>query len=430
MTEPSRILALQNITISPEAAEARALSLFNKYRRAAGLCPRSSTADPTEPTTTNQEEGLEEAVGLRIYSLKPCRRDPRTAIITYEESQSTPIIKSIIRKEGAINISKAVTEKGRMQIRATFRSIDQCVGAIMKYTKWAATEVPDPSTREEPMPQTRDENRNVPRSLEMGHKRGEAITEEDHTNERREAILPPTITGHEEWEARRVAEMRERRGKRLEHEEGLRINIMIRTIYVEATAVLYFARFGHIDYFQTLPVGHKGAHQIFIKYFRIESAERALAEADPLYGARRSNPPVVRENIELLRFHPVCRRQVNKKHYDNHEKICRWQVGAETLIHSRCGRSIRKSDWERHGRECNSFNYVGATTTSMTSPTQNLSAPNHCESEPKLSQGPEAPEETDSVLECNSDEDYHTPDLSDEEDDLDATEKNIRCILQ
>ena len=417
-------MAIQNITISPEAAEARALSLFNKYRRAAGLCPRSSTADPTEPTTTNQEEGLEEAVGLRIYSLKPCRRDPRTAIITYEESQSTPIIKSIIRKEGAINISKAVTEKGRMQIRATFRTIDQCVGAIMKYTKWAATEVPDPSTREEPMPQTRDENRNVPRSLEMGHKRGEAITEEDHTNERREAILPPMITGHEEWEARRVAEMRERRGKRLEHEEGLRINIMIRTIYVEATAVLYFARFGHIDYFQTLPVGHKGAHQIFIKYFRIESAERALAEADPLYGARRSNPPVVGKDIELLRFHPVCRQKVIKKHYDNHEKICRWQVGAETLVHYKCGRSVKRSDWERHGRECGKFSYVGASIN------KNIPPPVHYEAEPEYSQGPEPPEETDPALEYDSDEDYHTPDLSEEEDDINVTEKNIQCVLQ
>ena len=411
MTDPSRVLAIQHMTISPEAAKTRALSLFNKYRRAAGLCPRPSTASPTESATTTQEEGLEEAVGLRIYSLRPCRRDSRTAIITYEDFQSTPTIKAIIRKEGAISISKAITEKGHTQIRATFRTIDQCVCTIMKYIRWAATEERDPRSGEEPMPPARDENRNVLRSLDTNHRR-------------REAIRPPMMTDHERWEARRVAEMRERQGKRLEHEEGLRINIIIRTIYVEVIAVLYFARFGHIDYFDTLPVGHKGAHQIFIKYFRVESAERALAEADTLYGARRSNPPVVGKDIELLRFHPVCRQKVIKKHYDNHEKICRWQVGAETLVHYKCGRSVKRSDWERHGRECGKFSYVGASIN------KNIPPPVHYEAEPEYSQGPEPPEETDPALEYDSDEDYHTPDLSEEEDDINVTEKNIQCVLQ
>ena len=101
------------------------------------------------------------------------------------------------------------------------------------------------------------------------------------------------MTDHERWEARRVAEMEERKGKRLEHEAGLRINVIIRTLAAETTAILYFGRFGHIDYILTLPIGKKVVHQIFIKYFRIQSAERPLAEANPLYGVRRSNPPVV-----------------------------------------------------------------------------------------------------------------------------------------
>ena len=335
-TEPSKLLAIQAVAAGPEAAETKALALFNRYRKAAGLRPRSTTVGPEEPPMINQKEELEEAVGLRIYSLKPCRRGPRTAIITYEDPRSTPIIQAIIRKEGPIGISRATIEKERTHIMATFQTVDKCVCTIMKYIRWAATEEQDPRQRREPTPQagpamiptSLEENRNAPMSPEpTNHGRCEArrvpTTEDENLNERRETTpMPRIMTDHEKWEARRVAEMRERQGKRLEHEEGLRIHLIIRTLAAKTTAILYFGRFGHINYFLTLPVDRNGVYQIFIKYFRVESADRELTEADSLYGVRRSNPPVVSDNIALLRYHPICRRNVNKKHYKNHEKIC------------------------------------------------------------------------------------------------------------
>ena len=411
-TEPSNLPAIKAVAAGPRTAETpspssaekgtKALALFDRYRRAAGLRPRSITAAPEEPIMTTREEGLEEAVGLRIYSLSPCRQNPRTAVITYEDLRSTPTIQAIIRKEDPIKISVATMVRGPARISATFQTVDKCVCTIIKYMRWAATEEEDPRKRKETTPQPGpamispqlDENRNAPTSPEM--------------------------TDHERWEARRVAEMEERKGKRLEHEAGLRINVIIRPPTAERTAILYFGRSGDIDYFFTLPISKKGVHQIFIKYFRIEITERALAEADPLYGVRRSNPSVVRDNIALLRYHPICRQNINKKHYKNHEKICRWQVGAETVIHYNCGRLVKRCDWSRHNRECNQFCYEGATTapTCKTTP-----SPASCEREPECPQGELEEKLDDITLDYNSDDDYHPPDLS-QEDDIRATKED------
>ena len=108
----------------------------------------------------------------------------------------------------------------------------------------------------------------------------------------------------------------------------MRINIIIRTTTAETTALLYFFQFDDIDYFLTIAVGTKGAHQIYIKYFSQESAEAALAKADPRYGTRRSNPPIVpRKYGRLTRYHHVCQRMVIGRYFENHQKVCRWQVG-------------------------------------------------------------------------------------------------------
>ena len=299
-------------------------------------------------------------------------------------------------------------EKGRAHIRVTFQTVDKCVCTIMKYMRWAATEDENPRKRRETTPQAGpamippplDENRNAPTSPEM--------------------------TDHERWEARRVAKVEERQGKRLEHEAGLRINVIIRTLAAETTAILYFGRFGHIDYFFTLSIGKKEGHQIFIKYFKMESAERALAEADPLYGARRSNPPVVRDDIALLQYHPICWQNVNKKHYKNHEKICRWQVAAETVIHYNCGRLVRRCDWSRHNRECYQFCYEGASTAPIYKTTP---SPASCENKPECPQEELSKDLDDITPDDNSDDEYHTPDLS-QEDDIRATKEDAQCALQ
>ena len=119
---------------------------------------------------TTREEGLEEAVGLRIYSLSPCRQDPRPAVITYEDLRSTPTIQAIVRKEDPIKISVAGMVRGRARISATFQTVDKCVCTIMKYMRWATTENETLNKRKETIPQVGptitstllDEIRNTP----------------------------------------------------------------------------------------------------------------------------------------------------------------------------------------------------------------------------------------------------------------------------
>ena len=52
-----------------------------------------------------EAESVEEAVGLRIYSLRPDENNPWVAVIVCEDRRFTGIIKTIIRKEGAESIT-------------------------------------------------------------------------------------------------------------------------------------------------------------------------------------------------------------------------------------------------------------------------------------------------------------------------------------
>ena len=85
--------------------------------------------------------------------------------------------------------------------------------------RWATTENENPNKIKETIPQV-----------------GPTITS-TLLDENRNAPTSPEMTDHERWEARRVAEMEECKGKRLEHEAGLRINVIIRTLAAETTAI-------------------------------------------------------------------------------------------------------------------------------------------------------------------------------------------------
>ena len=389
-----------------EREGAEVLASFDRYRLCAGLptqpaqevsTPSAEEEIDSQVTTVVEDPATEEVIGLRIYTLRPDEEDPRSAIIIYEDIRSTPIIRSIIAKEKPTSISLPIQDRNRFLIRASFETVDRCIMVLMKYLNWA-------------------------------HVRGEE--EEEENNDVPQSTPPPGETKRlkpllaipwahrdpqELWEERRLAELEERirQGKRMEHADGLRINILIRIKAAETTALMYFCKFGHVDYYQTIPIGNRGVHQIFIKYFRKESVDRALKEADPCYGVRRSNPPVVPGNQTLLHYHAICRRYVNHRMYMNHQRVCRWQVGSETLTHKACGRPIRRRSFSRHLQNCcQTFDYVGIgrAPPTLKETSQATTSP----STPDLQIEELITSVASVVLDSDNEDinDYHTPDLS------------------
>ena len=185
----------------------------------------------------------------------------------------------------------------------------------------------------------------------------------------------------------------------------------------------YFCQFGHIDYCQTLPVGHRGVHQIYIKYFRPESVDRAIENADPRYGVRRSNPPVISGDQPLYRFHSVCRRNVSYHCYENHVRVCKWQVGQETLVHRECGRLVTRNDFDQHLKICNqTFDHVGFRRAPSLNETERSSTRPRS---PSI-QMEELTTHTAAVtLDSEYESDYHTSNLSQEEEEEVCSKNDI-----
>ena len=145
--------------------------------------------------------------------------------------------------------------------------------------------------------------------------------------------------------------------------------------------------------------------------------DRALKEAEPRYGIRRSNPPVVSKNQQLLQYHVICRRNVNHRMYKNHERVCRWQVGHETLVHGACGRPIRRRSFSRHLQTCcRTLDYVGTLWATPASKETSQTTANPLTLDFQIE---ELTTSAASVVHDSDSEDatnYHTPELSQEED--------------
>ena len=100
-------------------------------------------------------------------------------------------------------------------------------------------------------------------------------------------------------------------------------------------------------------------------------------------------------------------------------------MGAETVIHHNCGRLVKPSDWDRHRHECYKFRYEGATKASTDNTTTPLT---DSEREPESHQGELEERLTDVIIDHNSDDEYHTSDLS--QDDIRTTDDDARCAIQ
>ena len=124
------------VTRPREEVPATDATPFDRYRRFTGLSPRPAIKNASAPAEEASQTASEECVVPCIHSLQPDQDNPRIAIITYDDWESTGAIRSIIRKEGVETIANAQAVGVRFMIRATFRTVDQCISVIMKYMRW------------------------------------------------------------------------------------------------------------------------------------------------------------------------------------------------------------------------------------------------------------------------------------------------------